>query len=212
MSTITLDGTKSFSQLGATLTYLWSLDSLPSGSSSTLNSTTASVVTFVPDVDGQYTVKLIVNDGTTSSTATYSVNTLKLLSGTSNIVVTNNTSGIYIVSGNGNTIGTTSSITIPFGTTGTFTWGGYTSWGYSGSDGTVITTLPNPLYTYLAPSFTQFTGPYYTTDALASPITNYLNTTYTPIVFTYTGVSGSNLTWSRSDAYTSTTSFTQTPI
>jgi len=137
MSTIHLDGRNSFSSLGLALTYLWSFGSIPSGSATTLSSTTTSTVSFVPDIAGVYNVKLIVNDGTTSSVATYSVNTLVLLSGTSTVVYTNNTSGIYIVNGNGHNIGTIPSITLPFGATGTFDWDGY-SWGYSGSDGTII--------------------------------------------------------------------------
>lgn len=141
MSTIHLDGRNSFSSLGLALTYLWSFGSIPSGSATTLSSTTTSTVSFVPDIAGVYNVKLIVNDGTTSSVATHSVNTLVLLSGTSTVVYTNNTSGIYIVNGNGHNIGTIPSITLPFGATGTFDWDGYT-WAYTGSDGTFI---PHPV-------------------------------------------------------------------
>lgn len=62
-STVTLDGTSSFSPLGGAITFTWSLVSIPTGSLTTLSSTTGSIVTFVPDLPGTYEVSLIVNDG-----------------------------------------------------------------------------------------------------------------------------------------------------
>ncbi len=67
MTTLYLDGTKSYSQLGSTLTYLWAIASAPIGSTATLSSTTTTTVSFTPVVVGEYVVTLVVNDGTTSS-------------------------------------------------------------------------------------------------------------------------------------------------
>ncbi len=60
---------------GDSLTYSWSLDS-PEGSSASLSATDTEAVTFTPDVAGDYTLTLTVNDGTVDSdvvTATVTV-------------------------------------------------------------------------------------------------------------------------------------------
>ena len=64
--TVTLDGSGSTDADSDPLTYSWAL-SVPGGSSATLSDTTAVGPTFVPDVAGDYTATLIVNDGTDDS-------------------------------------------------------------------------------------------------------------------------------------------------
>ena len=61
--TVTLDGSGSTDADGDTLTYLWSLTSVPAGSGATLSDPTAVSPTFVADVAGDYVAQLIVNDG-----------------------------------------------------------------------------------------------------------------------------------------------------
>ncbi len=65
-SPVSLDGSGSSDADGESLTYIWTFSSIPSGS--TLNNSDISGVdtvspSFVPDVDGEYTLSLIVNDG-----------------------------------------------------------------------------------------------------------------------------------------------------
>lgn len=65
-SSITLDGSGSFDPQGTAITYDWSLTSAPSGSirtTSDITTTTDSQPTFNPDIPGDYTFSLTVNDG-----------------------------------------------------------------------------------------------------------------------------------------------------
>jgi hypothetical protein len=68
---VTLDGSASSdADQDDTLTYSWSITSVPTGSSidnSSLSSQTTINPTFTPDIDGSYVVQLIVNDGTVNS-------------------------------------------------------------------------------------------------------------------------------------------------
>jgi RHS repeat-associated protein len=66
-TTVQLDGTGSSDPAGLPLTYLWSLVSVPSGSTAALSSTTAAKPTFVADKVGTYKVQLIVNNGHNNS-------------------------------------------------------------------------------------------------------------------------------------------------
>ncbi|MFH2066635.1 MAG: PKD domain-containing protein [Pseudomonadota bacterium] len=66
--TITLDGSESSDVDEETLTYAWEFTSRPAHSSATLSSTTAVKPSFTIDRSGDYTVRLIVNDGTVNST------------------------------------------------------------------------------------------------------------------------------------------------
>ncbi len=68
-STVTLDASTSSAATGKTLTYVWTLTSKPAGSAATLAAPTTVKPTFVADVAGSYVASVIVNDGTTASSA-----------------------------------------------------------------------------------------------------------------------------------------------
>lgn len=68
-NTVLLSGSKSSDSDGDTLTYSWKLDTLPSGSSAALSSTSTVETSFVADVKGVYIASLVVNDGTENSAA-----------------------------------------------------------------------------------------------------------------------------------------------
>ena len=68
-STVTLDASTSSATAGKTLTYAWTLASKPIGSAATLAASTTATPTFVADVAGSYVAAVIVNDGTTNSSA-----------------------------------------------------------------------------------------------------------------------------------------------
>ena len=70
---ILMNASNSYDPEGAPLTYSWSMDSQPSGSSASLSSTTDIEVGFTPDEIGEYLVRLVVNDGTFDSDPTYAV-------------------------------------------------------------------------------------------------------------------------------------------
>lgn len=48
---------------GDPITHFWSLDSVPQGSLTTLSQSDGDTTAFIPDIPGNYTVSLIVNDG-----------------------------------------------------------------------------------------------------------------------------------------------------
>jgi hypothetical protein len=64
--TVTLDGSNSSDSDSDPLTYGWSLET-PPGSAATLSGAATVSPTFVPDVEGNYTATLVVNDGTVDS-------------------------------------------------------------------------------------------------------------------------------------------------
>ena len=68
-STVTLDASTSTAATGKTLTYAWTLTSKPAGSAATLAAATTAKPTFVADAAGAYVASVIVNDGTTASSA-----------------------------------------------------------------------------------------------------------------------------------------------
>jgi hypothetical protein len=70
----TWDGSTSYDQANAPLTYSWSLLSRPGGSASILNSPSSAAPTLIADRQGPYVAQLIVNNGTQQSlprTATF---------------------------------------------------------------------------------------------------------------------------------------------
>jgi chitodextrinase len=78
-STVYLNGLQSFDIDGDPLTYQWTLLSRPSGSTAALNGADTATPTFIADKNGDYTVKLIVNDGYVDSTpATVTVRSKEL--------------------------------------------------------------------------------------------------------------------------------------
>ena len=66
---ITLDGGNSQDADGDTLTYSWAIHSAPSGSAATLSQADTANPQLVTDVDGQYMLSLVVNDGVSGSSA-----------------------------------------------------------------------------------------------------------------------------------------------
>ncbi len=67
--TVTLDGRASHdNDANDTLTYAWTLNSAPSGSSATLSDTAVVQPTFTADVAGDYTLTLAVSDGIATQT------------------------------------------------------------------------------------------------------------------------------------------------
>jgi len=70
---VTLNGTSSSDPDGDPLTFMWSLVSVPEGSSATIIAANSSIATFTPDVDGTYVVQLMVSDGQLSSTDTATI-------------------------------------------------------------------------------------------------------------------------------------------
>ena len=63
-TTVTLDGSGSTSSNGSTLSYNWSLRSVPRNSASQLTNSTSVHPTLTPDEAGAYVVQLVVTDNT----------------------------------------------------------------------------------------------------------------------------------------------------
>lgn len=61
--TVTLDGSSSSDMDGDSLTYLWSLQSVPTGSTAVLDDAASVTPSFVADLQGTYEVRLVVSDG-----------------------------------------------------------------------------------------------------------------------------------------------------
>ena len=72
-ATVTLDGSDSKDVDGDPLTYLWSLDTVPTGSKATLANPTTRTPSFTVDKAGTYIIALVVNDGAVDSAPDYVV-------------------------------------------------------------------------------------------------------------------------------------------
>jgi len=81
-STVTLNGSGSTIGGGAgsinvgSLTYSWTLPSVPPGSKTELSNANAMIATFVPDVPGTYTARLTVTDGFGSDSDSITISTV----------------------------------------------------------------------------------------------------------------------------------------
>ncbi len=60
---VNLDGSASFDPEGQPLTYAWTMASKPGGSNASLAGATTATPSFTADLDGSYTITLVVNDG-----------------------------------------------------------------------------------------------------------------------------------------------------
>lgn len=80
-ATVTLNGSASSDANGDSITYAWSVVSKPSGSSASLTNATTVNPTFVADAAGSYVLRLVVNDGSLTSTAS----TITVTASTANI-------------------------------------------------------------------------------------------------------------------------------
>ena len=92
---VALEGSGSSDADGDTLSFMWSFASTPGGSTTILSNANNSGPTFTPDVEGSYTIELVVNDGAldslvdavtitaTTPETTYSIVDLGTLGGTS---------------------------------------------------------------------------------------------------------------------------------
>lgn len=65
---VQLDGTDSSDLDGDTLSYSWTIESAPTGSTASIDATIPATPTFTPDLAGDYIIGLVVNDGTVNST------------------------------------------------------------------------------------------------------------------------------------------------
>ena len=68
-STVYLDGSGSFDPESEPLSYIWEIVAQPEGSTCSLDNPGAVMPSFVPDKEGAYTIRLIVNDGRQNSLA-----------------------------------------------------------------------------------------------------------------------------------------------
>jgi hypothetical protein len=66
-STVTLDGSESYDLNSDPLTFSWTLNTTPIGSSASLTGDTTSSPSFTTDLDGEYIITLEVNDGSLPS-------------------------------------------------------------------------------------------------------------------------------------------------
>lgn len=71
---ITLDGTESVANNGATVSYRWAITARPASSGAALLNATTALPSFTPDKVGAYIITLTFSDGNTSATASVTVN------------------------------------------------------------------------------------------------------------------------------------------
>ena len=66
-NTVTLDGSKSIGAGGSLIQYQWSIDSKPAGSTAILANSTTVNPSFVPDLPGDYVIRLKITDNASNS-------------------------------------------------------------------------------------------------------------------------------------------------
>jgi hypothetical protein len=95
-SIVSLDGSASFDPDGDPLTYQWSFDSLPVGSTAVLSNPTAVNPTFTADVLGDYVISLEVNDGSLSNQDTVIISAVNTPASDQPVIVTDEPTGTTI--------------------------------------------------------------------------------------------------------------------
>jgi len=81
--TVSVSAAMSFDQNADPLTFIWSIDSRPAGSTaSIIGSTTGSSISFKPDVAGSYTASVTVSNGSLSTVGEVSIVSFGAASGT----------------------------------------------------------------------------------------------------------------------------------
>ena len=75
---VELDGTGSTDPENDSLTYLWSIDSAPDGSTATIGQPTSATATITPDAVGEYVISLKVNDGEFNNVDTVTIRTFDI--------------------------------------------------------------------------------------------------------------------------------------
>jgi hypothetical protein len=75
-SSATASAAYSYSPQGKALTYQWTLDSRPNGSSASIPNNSAAVLSFTPDAPGNYIASVVVSDGVLKSTASFALRVL----------------------------------------------------------------------------------------------------------------------------------------
>ena len=73
LNDVYLDATKTTDPEGDTLTFTWSLVTIPPTSSTSIDDTTNPTTYFYADIDGTYVVRLIVSDGPNSVQADFDI-------------------------------------------------------------------------------------------------------------------------------------------
>ena len=170
-TTVQLTGAGSTDVDGDSLTYLWSFNSVPSGSNATLSSTTAVNPTFVLDKPGTYVAQLIVNDGNFSSPAsTVTITTNAILPPVANA---GPAQSIF----QGSTVTLSASGTDPQSQPLTYVWS------FTSKPANSNATLSNPTATN--PTFTADKAGLYVLQLIAN--NQYLNSAPATVTITTTG-------------------------
>ncbi len=84
-NTVNLDGSGSTDADGDSLSYAWEMLSKPVSSAASLNGATSAQPSFTPDISGEYSIGLVVSDGTDSSEQ----DTVTVTANNSNVDITN---------------------------------------------------------------------------------------------------------------------------
>jgi K319L-like, PKD domain len=78
---LTASGILSYDEDASPLSYTWSVDARPAGSTASIASPNNSILSFTPDRPGVYVIALTVNDGTASNVAYLNVRALSTIAG-----------------------------------------------------------------------------------------------------------------------------------